>query len=199
MTKKFPLTKEEKERKVIELNGKGMNIRDISKRVRMSFSDISQITRKQSGEQYGIEKSKKYSKHSQALELFHRGESNLGVAIKLGLTDSETMEEYKQYRRLIGNNKFCEIYDRIEGELDSYLLLYDELKNSNLSVPDAIEGVTLARQLNSMKLEYNSLWNESQKLKRENYYRWNLLEALKQDKNSVSLELEVMKEAKDAV
>jgi chromosome segregation ATPase len=82
---------------------------------------------------------------------------------------------------------------------DSYLLLYDELRNANLSVPDAIEGVTLARQLNSMKLEYSALLNESQRLKHENYYAWNLLEALKQEINSVSSQLEVLREAKDAV
>jgi len=199
MTKKIPLTKEEKERKVVELYEKGMNIRDISKRVRMSFSDISQITRKHSGDEYSIEKSKKYSKHSQALELFRRGESNLGVAINLGLTDFETIEEHKQYRRLIDNDKFCELYDRNEGELESLLLLYDELRNANLSARDAIEGVTYARKLNSMKLEYNALFNERQRLKEENYCAWNLLQALKQEKNSVSLKLEVMKEAKDAV
>jgi len=199
MTKKIPLTKEEKERKVVELYEKGMNIRDISKRVRMSFSDISQITRKHSGDEYSIEKSKKYSKHSQALELFRRGESNLGVAINLGLTDFETIEEHKQYRRLIDNDKFCELYDRKEGELESLLLLYDELRNANLSARDAIEGVTYARKLNSMKLEYNALFNERQRLKEENYCAWNLLQALKQEKNSVSLKLEVMKEAKDAV
>jgi len=50
-----------------------------------------------------------------------------------------------------------------------------------------------------MKLEYNALFNERQRLKEENYCAWNLLQALKQEKNSVSLKLEVMKEAKDAV
>jgi len=199
MTKKFPLTKKEKERKVVELYEKGKNIRDISKRVHMNFEDIGEITRKLSGDEYPIEKSKKYSKHSQALELFRRGESNLGVAINLGLTDFETIEEHKQYRRLIDNDKFCELYDRNEGELESLLLLYDELRNANLSARDAIEGVTYARKLNSMKLEYNALFNERQRLKEENYCAWNLLQALKQEKNSVSLKLEVMKEAKDAV
>jgi len=199
MTKKFPLTKKEKERKVVELYEKGKNIRDISKRVRMSFSDISQITRKHSGDEYSIEKSKKYSKHSQALELFRRGESNLGVAINLGLTDFETIEEHKQYRRLIDNDKFCELYDRNEGELESLLLLYDELRNANLSARDAIEGVTYARKLNSMKLECNALQNDAQRLKHENSYRWNLLQSLKQDINSASSELQVMNEGKDAV
>jgi len=183
----------------MELSDKGMNIRQISKRVHMNFGDIGKITRKLSGDEYGIERSKKYSKHSQALELFKRGDTNLGVAIKLGLTDSETMEEHKQYRRLIDNDKFCELYDWNEGELESLLLLRDELRKANLSARDAIEGVTYARKLNSMKLECNALLNESQRFKQDNYYRWNLLQSLKQGINSASSELEVMKEAKDAV
>jgi transposase len=40
MRRRFPLTREEKERKVIELSDKGMNIRQISKRVHMNFGDI---------------------------------------------------------------------------------------------------------------------------------------------------------------
>lgn len=200
MVKKFPLSKEEKERKVVELYEKGMNIRDISKRVRMSFTDIGQITKKLSGDdEYSIEKSKKYSKHSQALELFRRGEPNLSVGIKLGLSDSETIEEYKQYMRLIGNDRFCELYNRNKGELESVLLLHDQLKNANLSARDAIEGVTYARKLNSIKLECKALLNQAQRLKHDNYYRWNLLQSLNQDINSASSELEVLKEGKDAV
>jgi len=199
MTKKFPLTKKEKERKVVELYEKGKNIRDISKRVHMNFEDIGEITRKLSGDEYPIEKSKKYSKHSQALELFHRGESNLSVAMKLGLSDSETIGENKQYRRLIGYDRFCELYDQNEGKLESLLLLDNDLRNGNLSIRDAIEGVTYARKLNSMKLECNALQNDAQRLKHENSYRWNLLQSLKQDINSASSELQVMNEGKDAV
>jgi hypothetical protein len=39
----------------------------------MSFSNIREIRRKHSGDEYGIERSKKYSKLSQALELFQKG------------------------------------------------------------------------------------------------------------------------------
>lgn len=39
----MPLTRDEKERKVKELYERGVNIRDISKRVHMSFGDSSEI------------------------------------------------------------------------------------------------------------------------------------------------------------
>jgi hypothetical protein len=58
MAKKFPLTREEKERKVIELLERGMNVRDMAKRVHLSFSDICEITRKRSGDKSTTERSK---------------------------------------------------------------------------------------------------------------------------------------------
>jgi transposase len=90
--KKVYLTKEEKERKVIELLQKGANIREISKRVRISFTDIGKISRKVSGYPEPVERSGVYSKHSQALEMFRTGHSNLQVAIKVGLSDYETLK-----------------------------------------------------------------------------------------------------------
>jgi hypothetical protein len=199
MRRRFPLTREEKERKVIELSDKGMNIRQISKRVHMNFGDIGEITRKYSGDEYGIERSKKYSKHSQALELFQRGDTNLGIAIKLGLTYSETIEEHKQYMQLIGSDKFCEIYDEMKGDLESHISLYQELKMAGLSARDAIEGVRYARQLNLMKFEYYRLLNDLVRVKQEFYSVSYELEALKQEKSSLRNQVEVLKEMKDAI
>jgi len=199
MTRRFPLTREEKERKVIDLSDKGMNIRQISKRVHMNFNDIGEITRKHSGDEYGIERSKKYTKHSQALELFQRGDTNLGIAIKLGLTDSETIDEHKQYMRLIGADKFCEFYDEMKGDLEPYLLLYQELKMAGVSARDAIEGLKYARQLNQMNFEYDRCVKDLERMKQEIYYVSNELKALTQEKNSLRDQVEVLKEAKAGV
>ena len=193
------MTREEKERKVIELSDKGMNIRQISKRVHMNFGDIGEITRKYSGDEYGIERSKKYTKHSQALELFQRGDTNLGIAIKLGLTDSETIEEHKQYMRLIGADKFCELHDEMKGDLESHLLLYQELKMAGVSAGDAIEGLRYARQLNQMNFAYDRCVNDLERIKQEIYYVSNELKALTQEKNSLRDQVEVLEEAKDGV
>ena len=199
MTNKFPLSRNSKERKVIELYEKGMNIRNIAKRVHLSFGDIGQITRKHSGDEQSIEKSKKYSKHSQALELFHNGESILGVATKLGLTDLEAMAEQKQYRRLIGDDRFCGLYDATKGDLGPYRLLHAELTNANLTAKDAIEGLTYSRKLNFMKSECAWLTNELQRLRLEGYYAWDVLNSLNQRKITVIDELETLDETKDSI
>jgi hypothetical protein len=183
------LTKEEKERRIIELLQKGANIREISKRVRMSFTDIGKISRKVSGYPEPAERSAVYSKHSQALELFRTGHSNLQVAIKVGLSDYETIEKQKQFRRLINMDKFCEFYDVMKDDLESYLQLYDELNNTNLTVRDTIEGLKYARWLESMKFEYGILQNRLQQMRDESFHVWLKLQGLKQEKDFVSNEL----------
>ena len=126
--KKSYITKEEKERKVVELYKKGANIRQISKRVKMSISDIGRITRMLSGDPEPIANTKKLSKHSHALELFRTKHSNLDVATKVGLTDKETEEEHKHYRRLIGMDRFCDFYDGMEGNLDYLRRIHQPLR-----------------------------------------------------------------------
>jgi len=195
MRKRIPLTREEKEKKVIELFEKGMNIRDIAKRVHLSFTDIGNTTRKHSGDD-GLGRSKKYSKHSQALQLFQRGFTKLQVAIELGLTDSEIIEEYKQFMVLNGFDGFCEFYEQMAGDMESYLLLHQELKLAGVSVRDAIEGIKCARQLNQLKFERDGVLREDVRLKWEIRKSSNELEELKRRKNSV---LGILQEANAAV
>lgn len=195
----MPLTRDEKERKVKELYDRGVNIRDISKRVHMSFGDIGQITRKHSGDEYSIKRSKKYSKLSQALELFQKGASNLEVAIKVGLTDSETIEAQKQYKRLIHADKFCELYDQMEGNLEHYLFLNQELKNVNVGVQDAIEGLAYARRLDEMKIEYNRLQNDLQLKNQVIYHSLQEEKALKNQIYSLRSQVQVLNESKTRI
>jgi len=165
----------------------------------MSFSDIGQITRKHSGDEYGIQRSKKFSKNSQALELFQMGTSNLEVAIKVGLTDSETIEVQKQYRRLIGDDKFCEFYNEMGGNLEHYILLYQELKKANLSAPDAIEGLAYAQKLDEMKIEYNRLQNDLQLKNQVIYHSLQEYKALKNQIYSLRSQVQILNESKTRI
>lgn len=169
-----------------------MNIRNISKKVHSSFSDIGQITRKLSGDDISLERSKKYSKHTDALELFQRGASNLEVAIKVDLTESETMEEQKQYRRLIGDDKFCEFHDQMKGDLGSHVVLHHDLKMAGITAREAIEGITIARQLADMKSEYYVVMNEKHRLEGEIYQ-------LRQNNERLRWENKTLEEAKTAI
>lgn len=198
MTKRPLLTRDSKERRVIELHEKGMNIRQIAKRVHMSFGDIGQITRKYSGDEDIVQNTKKFSKHSHALELFRTNHSNLEVAIKVGLTDSETLEEQRQYRRLVNMDEFCEFYDAMKGNLEFYLQMYTELSNAGLTIHDAIEGLRYARWIASMKLEYIDLQNKLQQIRNESFETWKKLQSLKREKYYISSQLGHLKTVTNA-
>ncbi len=195
LKKRIPLTREDKVREVIELHKMGKNIRYISKKVHMSFSDIGAITRKFFGDdEQRI--SKKYSIHSQALQLFQRGYTKLQVAIELGLSESEIIEKYKQFMVLNGFDGFCDIYDQMAGDLGLYLVLHQELKLAGVSVRDAIEGVKVARQLHQLKPERDGLLRDVVRLKSDKNKSLNELEDLERKKNSV---LGILQEARAAV
>jgi hypothetical protein len=112
------------------------------------------------------------------------------------LTDSETIEAQKQYRRLIDANKFCELYDQMEGNLEHCLFLNQELKNTNVGVQDAIEGVAYARKLHQIKIEYNMLQNNLQLKNQAIYYSLQEYEALKNQIYSARSQIEILNEAK---
>jgi Eukaryotic mitochondrial regulator protein len=83
------LTRQEKERVVIESYNQGMTIRELSKKYHISFRDIGAILKKASGDKEE-KQDKEKSPSSQAYQLFAEGKEPLEVAIALNLTESET-------------------------------------------------------------------------------------------------------------
>ena len=78
------LTRQEKERLVIDLYSQGKTIRDIAKELRMSFRDIGAILKKASGEKkenQGKEQSLLLSPSTHAYQLFSKGKTPIEVAI----------------------------------------------------------------------------------------------------------------------
>jgi DNA-binding NarL/FixJ family response regulator len=90
------LTRQEKERLVIELYNQGKTIRDVAKELRMSFRDIGAILKK-SGEkeEEKEEKQSLLSPSTQAYRLFSKGKAPIEVAIALNLSESETTKFYE--------------------------------------------------------------------------------------------------------
>jgi hypothetical protein len=133
------------------------------------------------------------------LELFQRGDTNLEVAKKLGLSYAETIEEKKQYMQLIGADKFGEFYDEMKGDLESHILLNEELKCANVSATESIKGIIYARQRDQIKFEINGLQNNLQQLRQDIYVGLQMLKALNVEKNSLTSQVEALKEGKNAV
>src|SRR5215207_11279562 len=92
------LTRQEKERLVIDLYNQGKTIRDIAKELRMSFRDIGPILKKASGEMEEKRDIKEsLSPSSQAYRLFSKGKTPIEVAISLNLSEAETSKYYEEY------------------------------------------------------------------------------------------------------
>src|SRR5687768_9609351 len=94
------LSREEKERLVIDLFNQGKTIRDIAKDLRMSFRDIGSILKNASGEGEEEQDKEQLSLSTQAYSLFSKSETPLQVAIELDLTESETDKFYQEYLNL---------------------------------------------------------------------------------------------------
>src|SRR4029078_662121 len=148
------------------------------------------ITRKFSGEDK-LERPMKYSKHSQSLELFQRGYTLLEVAKKLDMNDSQTKEEYNQYMHLTGFYKFCEFYEQNKGDLDSFLLLWQDLKLNGVSAREAIQGIKFALQLDQIKRDMDNLTRERAQLKSDIDQSLRELVEFNQKKISIQKEIDV--------
>lgn len=96
------LTRQDKEKLVIDLYNQGMTIREISKEVRISFRDIGAILKKASREIDEKQEKEKQSlsQSAQAYRLYSEGKTPLEVAIELDLSESETTKFYEEYLNL---------------------------------------------------------------------------------------------------
>lgn len=91
-------TREEKERYVVYLHGKGKSYREIGRVVHVSFSDISKILR----EKYGYPEPKKddsqLRNETRALKLFEDNKEPIEVAIELDIPTEEVIGYYEVIR-----------------------------------------------------------------------------------------------------
>src|SRR5215216_5092459 len=111
------LTRQERERLVLDLYNQGKTIRDIAKEVRMSFRDIGAILntaveekKTEASQEEGIkqqddnvkqnkqqEQQQHLSLSAQAYKLFSDRKTPLEVAIALNLRESEATKFYREY------------------------------------------------------------------------------------------------------
>jgi hypothetical protein len=126
------LTRQEKERLVIELYNQGKTIREISKEVRISFRDIGAILRKESGEEQN-EKQSLLSPSSQAYRLFLEGKTPIEAAIALDLGESETTKYYEEYLNLKQMYDLQMVYEELGGDIVHFLELYRLSKKERMN------------------------------------------------------------------
>jgi hypothetical protein len=140
------LTRQEKEKVVIDLYNQGMTIREISKKCHMSFRDIGAILKKASGEkeENQDEKSSLLSPSSQAYRLYSEGKTPLEVAIALDLTESETTRFYDEYLNLNQMHELSVVYDEIGSDVMHFLQLYRLSKKERMNPHHVVSLLRIA-------------------------------------------------------
>jgi hypothetical protein len=151
-------SREEKERRVIELYKQGKTIRDIAKEVHMSFGDIGDIIKKVNG----VEDSKNKSLESQAFQLFLQDKQLVEVAITLDIRADNVEALYREFCRLKGFDDLILAYDEIKHCLTDLLQLYATMKMHNMGTKDMVSALKYTRELPYIENTYQGLINANQ-------------------------------------
>jgi hypothetical protein len=139
------LTRQQRERLVLDLYNQGKNTREIAEESRMSFSAIGAILKKAEQEnETSKEQTEKMSQAAQAYKLFSEGKNPIDVAVILNLRHAEVSELYKEYWGLNNLHELNQIYEQIKGDIGSFLNLYKLARAAGMNTPQIIRLLTIA-------------------------------------------------------
>jgi transposase-like protein len=156
------LSRQERERLVLDLYNQGKNTREIAQEARMSFSAIGAILKK-AEEEKGAEEQQgqKMSLSSQAYKLFSERRTLAQVAIALNLREPDVTKFYMEYCKLTQLESFCRIYDKIKDDIHHFVNLYILSKMARMDTQEVIRLLTIANN------DLSSVECRCEKLKRE--------------------------------
>src|SRR6476659_2514179 len=129
------LTREEKEKLVLDLYNEGKSTREIAEIAHMSFRDIGFIIDKKEKEQESKEEQTRQGfLPTQAYKLFSEGKTPEEVAIALNLRQPQVTELYTEHWKLKGLYMLDQIYGEIKGDIVSFVKLYRLAKAAGINV-----------------------------------------------------------------
>jgi hypothetical protein len=159
------LTRQERERLVLDLYNQGKTYREIAKDARISPRDIGVILNKvikektkqskeegikqqddnnDAGENKEQEQQQHPSLSAQAYKLFSDRKTPLEVAIALNLRESEATKFYKEYWKLKRLHNLNMVYEETKGDIEPFLKLYRLSKAAGMSVKQVVNLLTIA-------------------------------------------------------
>jgi DNA-binding transcriptional MerR regulator len=163
------LTREEKERLVLDLYNRRTFIRDIAREAGMSFRDIGRIIDKKEKEKEAMEgQVQQITQSTQTYKLFSEGSTPEEVAIALNLRQSQVTELYTEHWRLKGLYMLGQIYGQIKDDIGSFVNLYRSAKAAGMSVQNVIRLLAIANNhLPSVEYTYEICKREVEDLEAE--------------------------------
>src|SRR5918994_2018158 len=167
------MTRQERERLILNLYNQGKSIREIAKEARMSFRDIGVILNKiveekNRGQQdnNGMEKNQnreqqQLSLSAQAYKLFSDRKTPLEVAIALNLGESEATKFYREYWKLKQLHNLNMVYEELEGDIDPFLKLHKLSKAKGIGVKQVVNLLQIANNdLPAFEKRFKGLRND---------------------------------------
>ena len=167
------LTRQEREKVVLDLYNQGKTIRDIAIEARMSFRDIGAILKKASKEKEERERQAKAqynnntnngngktekSLSAQAYELFSQAKTPVEVSIELDLRESQVTKYYREYWKLKGLHKLTIVYEEIKSNIKYFLELYGLSKAAAMSTDHVVTLLKIANSnLPALEKRYEKL------------------------------------------
>jgi hypothetical protein len=183
--RKMILNKKEKEDMVIKLLYEDLTFKEIAKRSHMSFSDISKIKRKITGDdvEEKINDEKPLSITSQAFKLFLENKKLVEVAISLNLSTEEAINIFSNYLSLQNMGNVAVILKEHRYNLPAFLKWFAYIKENKIKkrdIANAIDNVnkikTLTQQKENLERELQSIFadrdcylKDLENIKREYY------------------------------
>jgi len=169
------MTRQERERLVLELYNQGKTYREISKEARISPRDIGVILNKaveektqgikqQDGAEQNCEQEQEQqhlSLASQAYQLFLEGKTPIDVSITLNLRESEATEFYKEYWNLKQLHNLNMVYEEIKDDIEYIVKLYKLAKTKDMGVQQVIHTLAIANNnLPTIEEQFKRLRND---------------------------------------
>jgi predicted transcriptional regulator len=193
------LTRQEKERLVLEQYNQGKTIRDIAKELRMSFRDIGAILKKASAEENEngqttnkMEQHPALSVSAQSYKLFSEGKTPVEVAVSLNLPQPEVTQFYKEYWDLMKLQCLNKVYEDLGDDIGQFLKLYALCNSEGYDKKHVIELLRMADDnLQGFEYRYKLLKEEVAELERRN-------ENLQKDIKNQEREIGVLKKIQNS-
>jgi DNA-binding CsgD family transcriptional regulator len=184
------ISKEEKEKLVIDLYSQGKTYRQIAEEVRISPNDIHAILKKKEEEEkknntVTNNQKQRQELSSRAYELFSKGKTSVEVAIALNLTEPKVSKVYRGYWKLRRLDKLIIIHKETNGKLGPFLKLYKELiKKRKMSIEQIANVIEIAiHKLPYMETLYRQIKDEVDKME---HTRQVLINDIEAKKNKIS-------------
>jgi DNA-binding CsgD family transcriptional regulator len=186
------MSREEKERRIIDLYSQGKTTREIIKELRVSSNYVSAVLKKEEEKNNSIVTNNQQQSSSElatkAYELFSKGKRPVEVAIALNIRQSDVTKYCREYWRLRGLHRLNLIYKETNGKVWPFWKLYRQLiKQRGMSIENVMNDIDISiHKLPYMESLYKQVTNEVDNLQR---IRQGLVNDIEDRKNKISINI----------